>query len=130
MRRRRWRCAVAGALWISGCASVAAITNLNEDACGATFTAGLSSVLVDEGETEPASERLARRAKAALEAGELGPRPFLIAAPSGTDYTFFVDRTRSGCLLRLYGRRHGFWSYTNNLTYIATRPLTSCQCRD
>lgn len=44
----------------------------------------------------------------------------------GTDYRFFIDAARDQCLLRLYGRRKGFWSYTNNLSYIATRPLPGC----
>ncbi len=61
---------------------------------------------------------------------DYGPRPFLVASPSGTDYTFFVQEKKPICLLRLYGRQKGFWSYTNNLTYIATRPLPNCACSE
>ena len=60
----------------------------------------------------------------------MGPRPFLVASPSGTDYAFFVERKDDACLLRLYGRQKGFVTYTNNLTYIATQPLAPCRCEE
>ena len=41
-----------------------------------------------------------------------------------------IERKDDACLLRLYGRQKGFVSYTNNLTYIATRPLTACACAE
>jgi hypothetical protein len=41
-----------------------------------------------------------------------------------------VEKKKSGCLLRLYGKQKGFTSYTNNLNYIATRPLPDCLCRE
>jgi len=91
---------------------------------------GLSDILGDQGETIEASESLAQRTVAALTQGARGPRPFQVVAPSGTDYVFFVDKKTGGCLLRLHGRRHGFVSYTNNLTYIATRPLSDCECAE
>ena len=58
------------------------------------------------------------------------PRPFLVASSSGTDYSFFVEKKKSGCILRLYGRQKGFVSYTNDLTYIDSRPLSGCACAE
>lgn len=57
-------------------------------------------------------------------------RPFAIAAPSGTDYRFFIDRKGADCVLTLFGRRKGFVSYTNDLTSIATEVLPDCTCAD
>ena len=52
----------------------------------------------------------------------------MVSAPSGTDYSLFVEPTDEGCLLRLCGRQKGFTSYTNNITWIETRPLPACRC--
>ena len=65
-----------------------------------------------------------------LASGELGPRPFTLLAPSGVDYAFFVEADGKECVLRLYGRQKGFVSYTNNLTYIASRTLAGCVCAE
>lgn len=91
---------------------------------------GLSEILAEQGENADAAAALAQDTLAQLARGARGPRPFLVEAPSGTDYVFFVDKKADGCLLRLYGRRHGFVSYTNNLTWIATRPLPGCECAE
>jgi hypothetical protein len=112
----------------SGCATMARLTNLPDPECRGRFREGLHGILRQQGETEEAAATLAGRTCDAFEADNPGPRPFLIAAPSGTDYAFFVEEKRGRCLLRLYGRRHGFVSYTNNLTYIATRSLDGCRC--
>ena len=90
----------------------------------------MAAVLSAEGETSENATALARSATTMLTLGDLGPRPFLVAAPSGTDYSFFVEKTKSTCILRLYGRQKGFVSYTNNLTYIDSRPLPGCACAD
>ena len=60
----------------------------------------------------------------------IGPRPFLVASPSGADYSFFVQRMDGACALRLYARQKGFVSYTNNITYIATETLGPCRCAE
>jgi hypothetical protein len=112
------------------CTSVAQVTTLSDPACRQTLRAGLSKVLEAEGETPPVAGRLAESSTAALQSGELGPRPFLVASPSGVDYSFFVEKKGAKCLLRLYGRQKGFVSYTNNLTYIATEPLAPCECAE
>jgi len=120
---------VAGGMVI-GCTSVAQVTNLAESACHASFETEMAAVLSAEGETSENATALARSATTMLTLGDLGPRPFLVAAPSGTDYSFFVEKTKSSCILRLYGRQKGFVSYTNNLTYIDSRPLPECACAD
>ena len=114
----------------TGCATVAQVTTLSERACFEAMRNGLDSILVEQEENPEVAGRLASDATAKLEAGGLGPRPFLLRSSSGVDYSFFVQRKDDGCLLRLYGRDKGFTSYTNNLTYIATRPLAPCGCSE
>ncbi len=111
-----------------GCTSVAQVTNLADSTCQASFEREMAAVLSAEGETTENATALAHNAITILTPGDLGPRPFLVAAPSGTDYSFFVEKTKSSCILRLYGREKGFVSYTNNLTYIESRPLPGCSC--
>src|SRR5579872_2080332 len=106
-------------LALTGCVTVAQVSNLNEDRCAAEFEHSLSSILIGQHETPQSAGELAHRTWVILTRADLGPRPFLVASPSGTDYTFFVQQKGDRCLLRLYGRQKGFVSYTNNLTYIA-----------
>jgi len=113
-----------------GCTSVAQVTNLAESTCQASFETEMTAVLSAEGETPENAAALAHSAITILTLGDLGPRPFLVAAPSGTDYSFFVEKTKSSCILRLYGRQKGFVSYTNNLTYIDSRTLPGCSCAE
>jgi hypothetical protein len=115
---------------LPGCASVAQVTNLGEPACRAHVQRAFGTILAEQGESQEAASQCAERAVEAMVRRNLGPRPFLVAAPSGIDYTFFVQKRSEQCVLRLYGRRKGFVSYTNNLTYIATRELGSCVCSE
>lgn len=112
------------------CTTVAQVTTLSNPACRDTLRLALAKILQAEGETAPVAEKLAESSTIALQTGELGPRPFLIASSSGVDYSFFVQKKGAKCLLRLYGRQKGFVSYTNNLTYIATEPLAPCECAE
>ncbi len=121
---------LASLLVAAGCASVAEIPNLSDDACRRSFQDGLASILVEQHETPEVAQALAERTRITLERGGVGPRPFFVSSSSGTDYGFFVQKKKNTCLLRLYGRQKGFTSYTNNLTYIATRPLPGCACRE
>ncbi|UVT17725.1 MAG: hypothetical protein H8K04_09440 [Nitrospira sp.] len=114
----------------TGCATMAKVTNLSDELCKDSFSRQLSSILTAQGEKPEAADALAAKTVSTLTTYDLGPRPFAIAAPSGTDYRFFVDRKGTECVLTLYGRRKGFVSYTNNLTYIATEPLPDCTCAD
>jgi hypothetical protein len=113
-----------------GCTTVAQVTNLTEGQCTASLESGLVSILTEQGEKDETAASVAHRTRQMLATTELGPRPFVVASPSGTDYTFFIQKKRNRCLLRLYGRRKGFTSYTNNLTYIATRELSGCACQE
>jgi hypothetical protein len=114
---------------VSGCATVAQV-DLSQDACSRSFQDALASILVEQHEAPAVAQKLADDTREAIERTQLGPRPFVISSSSGADYEFFVEKKRSGCLLRLYGRQKGFTSYTNDLTYIATRPLPGCSCRE
>jgi len=124
------RIAVALALLTSaGCTTVAEV-ELTQESCRVSFQDALSSILVEQHEAPDVAQQLAEHTREALERAQLGPRPFVISSSSGADYEFFVQKKSSGCLLRLYGRQKGFTSYTNDLTYIATRPLPNCTCKE
>jgi len=116
-------------LTLTGCATVAEV-ELTEDSCRQTFQDALTSILVEQHEAPDVAANLAEVTREQLERTQLGPRPFVISSSSGADYEFFVEKKSSGCLLRLYGRQKGFTSYTNDLTYIATRPLPGCACKE
>ena len=121
---------ILAAAMVSACTSVARLTNLADASCQASLETEMQAILGGQGETPENATKLAHRAVTILTLGDLGPRPFLVAAPSGTDYSFFVEKTKSGCILRLYGREKGFVSYTNNLTYIDSRTLQGCSCSE
>lgn len=112
------------------CASVAQITNLSEPACQMELQKAFAKIFESEGEKPDVARDLAESTATALQYGSLGPRPFLVQAPSGVDYSFFFEPKDSKCLLRLYGRQKGFVSYSNNITYIATEELAPCQCSE
>ena len=115
-------------LVVGGCTTVAQVTSLSDQNCRHTFVDRMSSILVEQGEKQEVADRLAESTTAVLSTGSLGPRPFLVASPSGADYGFFVEEKSSDCLLRLFSRQKGFTRYRNNLTYIATRQLDGCMC--
>lgn len=130
MRHARGVFAVLSTLCLTACATVAQVTNLSATTCRTSVHRGLSEIFAEQGEDTDAAAALAQDTLVQLTRGRRGPRPFFVEAPSGTDYVFFVDKKTDGCVLRLYGRRHGFVSYTNNLTWIATRPLPGCECTE
>lgn len=127
---RSWVLSLTVVLTMVGCATVAKVTNLSDESCRTSFTRQLSAILTHEGEKPEAADALANKTVSTLTAYDLGPRPFAIAAPSGTDYRFFIDRKGTDCVLTLFGRRKGFVSYTNNLTYIATEIVPDCTCAE
>ena len=122
--------ALVASLAGAGCTTVAALTNLDADECRNSFTSQLATVLSEQGESLETAARLADHTATLLATGAFGPRPFVVASPSGADYSLFLQRKKDTCLLRLYRRRKGFVSYTNNLTYIATKSLPPCQCAE
>ena len=103
---------------------------LTEAACVASFEACLASITAEQGEKSDIREIHAHRTFLRPTMAMLGPRPFVVALPSGTDNTFFVHRKHVRSLLRLYGHRKGFIPYTNNLTYISTRELPGFACQE
>jgi len=121
--------AVACAL-LSGCATVAQVTTLSDSACHDAFASGMTAILLEQQESPPVASQIAYGAAQSIKSGGVGPRPFLLASPSGADYSFFVESKGGECLLRLYGRQKGFTAYTNNITYIGTRPLAPCRCSE
>ena len=120
-------CAAAAA-FSPGCATVGSVANIDDGACRATLSQAISTILVGEHESPATADGLAGQAVERMVLVHQGPRPFVVPSPSGTDYFFFIQLKRTNCLLRLYGRQKGFWSYTNDLTYIATQPLPGCTC--
>ena len=102
-----------GAVFLSGCATVAQVTTWSDEACRRQVTDQLHSILADEGERADVAHRVAVNTTVVLSTGSLGPQ-----------------RKGEDCLLRLYGRRKGFIRYTNNLIYLATRPLDACACAE
>lgn len=113
-------------LLLSGCASVARV-DLTDPPCDAAFREQLASILVEEGETPSDAGGIAHRAALDVSDGDAGVRPFSVVSRAA-DYTFFVQKKKTGCLLRLVSRRKGFTVYTNDVTYIASRPLGGCRC--
>lgn len=124
----RW--VALGLFFLSGCTTVAQVTTWADESCRHKVRGQLESILTEEGEQADIANRLAVNTTLVLATGSLGPRPFGVASPSGTDYSFFVQRKGEGCLLRLFGRQKGFTRYTNNLTYISTRSLDGCACAE
>ena len=122
--------AAVGILVVGGCTTVAQVTTLSDQNCRHTFMDRMSSILVEQGEKQEVADKLTESTTTVLLTGSLGPRPFLVASPSGADYGFFVEQKSSDCLLRLFSRQKGFTRYRNNLTYIATRSLTGCMCAE
>jgi len=110
----------------AGCATVAQV-ELNDPACEAVFQDQMASILVQEGEKPDEARLIAHRAAEEVTYGDVGVRPFSIGSRT-TDYTFFVQKKKSTCLLRLVSRQKGFTVYTNDVTYIASRPLNGCLC--
>ena len=117
-------------LFLHGCTTVAQVTTLSDESCHHKMRDQLESILNEEHETTDIANRLAVNTTTVLATGTLGPRPFGVSSPSGTDYSFFIQRKGDECLLRLYGRQKGFTRYTNNLTSIASRSLEGCACAE
>lgn len=115
---------------LSGCASVASLTNPASEPCRTAFRDALDSSLVAQGEASEEAASQAGQYASSTTLFSKGPRPFLVSTRSGADYVFFVDKTRTGCLLRLVQRQKGFVRYSNNLTYIETRALPGCECAE
>lgn len=112
----------------SACLTIAHVANLDDASCRSTLAKAISTILVGQGEQSEVADWLAGDALNAMVSGGWRSVPFSVSSPFGTVYTFVFQLKKEGCLLRLYGRQRGSWSYTNDLTYIATEPLPGCAC--
>ena len=110
---------------LAACATVGEV-DLSDEACAATFRRQIASILAGQGEEPDEAETMAQRAVVGMGFGP-GLRPFVVGSRT-TDYTFFVDRKKTGCLLRLLSRERGLVRYSNDVTYIDSRPLPGCRC--
>lgn len=131
---RRAHVAALAALVVLACGaagcSMAHLTNAAAPPCQTSLRSGLESILTAEDEKPEVAVELASASARSFARVDPGPRPFAVASPSGTDYGFFFDGKGDECLLRLYGWQKGFVKYTNDLTYIETRPLAGCTCEE
>lgn len=124
---------LAGAATIvvsAGCATVAQIDNLTEAQCNVSLESGVASILIEQGEKREVAESLAQETYLMLTTEELGSGSFVVSSPSGTDYSFFIQKKRQRCLLRLSRLQKRSMSLENNLTYISTRELPGCTCQE
>jgi hypothetical protein len=128
----RWRTSCAWLLLggTIGCTTIATVSNVGDQPCRQNFATALSEILVEEGEETERAQKVLDHAEVIGSVFDYGPRPFSISSRCGTDYSFFVEKKSEECLVHLYGRQKGFTRYTNNLTYIRTKPLPGCQCRE
>src|SRR5436305_12553341 len=110
---------------------VARVTNLSDSACRDTLSAQIVSALVKDGVTMDTAKTMSADTLAALSYSRES-RPFYAFSPSDVRYGFFVQKTKSGCVLRLYQRESqmgaGRGAYTNTWNYIATRSIAECSC--
>ena len=118
--------ALGAASFLAACATIGEV-DLSDEACAANFRDQLASILVAQGEPPEGAAAMAQRAVVDVGFGDLGLRPFVVGSRT-TEYTLFVQKKKAGCLLRLLSRQRGFETYTNDVTYIATRPLPACRC--
>lgn len=119
-----WLCIL---LFAASCASVGQVANVDDPACRGSFSQAIGSILLAQGESREAADRLAVQTLDELGPAGLGGQ-FSIESASGTQYFFFVEAKDGKCLLRLNERVRGSSRYLNNLTYIETRELPSCSC--
>jgi hypothetical protein len=114
---------------LAGCATVGRV-DLSSQRCGDDLALQIADVLFTQGESRPVADDLAYGLTDDLSTGALSPVSFFADSPSGCQYGFAIHRTSKGCVLRLYYRKRPTSTVTNNLTYIAARPLAGCACSE
>lgn len=117
----------AAALAASGCVTLGRIDVENQP-CAEQLGSRIAEILVEEGEAPPIADEVAARTLDAIAAGDENPADFGVWSPSGGTYAFIVQRKEKTCLLRLYYKRKRHVEITNNMWFIATRPLPRCAC--
>ena len=127
MKLRRTASVLLSTALLAGCATIGEV-DLSDEVCASTFRGQIASILAGQGENEEEAQAIAQRAVVAMDFGGAGRRPFVVGSRT-TDYTFFVQKKKEGCLLRLLSRERGFTRYTNDITYIDSRKLPGCLCR-
>ncbi|HET9794428.1 MAG TPA: hypothetical protein VFS34_08190 [Thermoanaerobaculia bacterium] len=124
--RPRIGAAAAAIAVLAGCATIGRV-DLADESCAESFRSQIASILVAQGEDGGEARALGKRTVLDLGYRDPGPRPFVVRSRT-TDYTFFVQQKKSGCLLRLLRREREFATYTNDVTFIETRRLPGCSC--
>lgn len=117
-------------LAVAGCSpKVARVANPGNARCAQSLRAAFEIILVEQGEKPEAAAKLAASATQALIDVDLGPRPFKLSSPTGIEYGFFFENEEDRrCLLRLVALQLGTLQYSDNVTFLATRPLRGCIC--
>jgi hypothetical protein len=114
---------------VAGCSHrVARPINPGAPRCQESLREAFALILVAQEEAPEVAEAVGAAAAQQLAEVDLGPRPFKLSSPSGVDYGFFFEDEGKRCLLHLVAWQKGFVQVSNNVTYIATRPLTGCRC--
>jgi hypothetical protein len=107
---------------------VARPVNAGSSRCQESLRDAFALILVRQEEKPDVAEAVGAAAAQKLAEVDLGPRPFKLSSPSGVDYGFFFEDEGKRCLLHLVAWQKGFVQFSNNVTYIATRPLAGCRC--
>lgn len=102
--------------------------NAGAEKCQQSLREAFALILVAEEEKPEVAEAIGEAAARQLAEVDLGPRPFKLSSPSGFDYGFFFEDEGKRCLLHLVAWQKGVVQYSNNVTYIETRPLRGCRC--
>ena len=114
----------------SGCATMAAISTLDNQVCAVSFQEAMISILTSWEEEPEVAESLARSEYAYLSSVNLGARPFVVSSPS-SDYAFFFAMDGDHCELNLMEKQSGFRSLsTNTWPWLASREPKECSCRE
>jgi hypothetical protein len=113
-----------------GCtgSSASRLTNPAAAKCQASLRDAFAVMLVGQQEKPEVAEAVAAAGAQAIADVELGPTPFKLSSPSGLDYGFYIDDEMGRCLVRLVAIQGGRLQVSDNVTFIATRPLPGCSC--
>ena len=126
--RFRTAACLAASVASTACLTNAFVTNLGDDSCRSTLVQAVAAILIGQHEPPDVAGQLAYDAVQRIAPNDPSQVRFAVSSPSGTDYGFVFRVKSGGCSLRLESRSRGRWTYENDLTYIATEPLTGCTC--
>jgi len=120
---------LALALLVACSPTVAQILNPGYPRCQKSMREAFAITLVGQGESDAVAEKLADETVRALADAELGAKPFKVTSPSGAQYGYFFEREDDRCLLRMAAVQVGILQVSDNVRFLATRPLPGCGCR-